>query len=78
MVQYIQIQLFVYFFSSTFIYINKQLNLNALQYTILCFQSILSVYPLTNTNIQISTLNHPLEMRSPDIQVYSVGYVHIS
>jgi len=47
--------------SHTCIRINKQLNLNVLQYTILCLESILSVYPIINTNIQISTLNHPLQ-----------------
>jgi len=50
--------------------INKQLNLNVVQYTILCLQSILSVYLIINTNIQISTLNHSLEIRSLYIQVY--------
>jgi len=42
-------------FNHSFIKINKQLNLNVLQYTILCLQSILSVYIIINTNIQIST-----------------------
>ena len=57
--------------------INKQLSLNVLQYTNLCLQSILSVYLIFNTNIQISTLNHSLEIRSRYIQVYSVRYVNI-
>ena len=58
--------------------INKQLSLNVLQYTNLCLQSILSVYLIFNTNIQISTLNHSLEIRSLyiQIQVYSVRYVN--
>jgi len=51
--------------------INKHLNLNVLQYAILCLQSILSVYLIIITNIQISTLNHSLEIRS-HIQVYTV------
>ena len=37
---------------------NKQLNQNVLQYTILCSQFILSVYLSINTNIQLSTFNH--------------------
>ena len=37
--------------------INKQLNCNVLQYTMLCFQSILSVY-ITISIVQISTFNH--------------------
>ena len=45
--------------------INKQLNLNVLHITILCLQSIFSVYLIINTNIQriqISTLNHSVEI----------------
>ena len=35
-------------FGHTFININKQLNWNVVQYTILCLQSILSVYLIIN------------------------------
>ena len=56
-------------FGHTFININKQLNLNVLQYTILCLQAIVSVYPIINTNIQLSTFYHPLEIRSLYVQV---------
>ena len=65
-------------FGHTFININKQLNWNVLQYTILCLQSILSVYLIINTNIQLSTFYHPQEIRSHYNQVYSVRYVNIS
>ena len=56
-------------FGHTYININKQLNLNVLQYTILCLQAMLSVYPIINTNIQLSTFYHPLEIRSLYVQV---------
>ena len=39
---------------------------------------VLSVYLIINTNIQISTLNHSLEIRSLYIQVYNVRYVNMS
>ena len=42
-------------FCPTFINMNKQLNWNVLQYTILCLQSILGVYLIISTNIQIPT-----------------------
>jgi len=42
-------------FGHTFININKQVNWNVLQYTILCLQSILSVYLIINTYFQLST-----------------------
>ena len=50
-----------------FIEIIKQLNLNVLQYTIQCLQSILSVYLIINTNFQLSTFYHPKEIRSHSI-----------
>ena len=59
-------------FGHTFININKQLNLNVLQYTILGLQSISSVYLIINTNFQLSTFYHYKEIRSHSIQVYSV------
>ena len=65
-------------FGHTFININKQVNWNVMQYTIQCLKSILSVYLIINTNIQISTLNHSLEIRSLYIQVYNVRYVNLS
>ena len=54
----LQVELFLHFFTMqghTFIKINKQLKSNGLQYTILCLQSVLSIYLNINTNIQIST-----------------------
>ena len=38
--------------------VNDQLNLNILQYIILCLQSILSVYLIIYTNIKLSTFYH--------------------
>ena len=54
------------------------MNWNVLQYKILCLQSILSIYLINYSNIQLSTFYHPEEIRSLNIQVYSVRYVNIS
>ena len=54
-------------FGHTFININKQLNRNVLQYTILCLQFMLSVYLIISTNFQLSTFYHPQEIRSHSI-----------
>ena len=48
-------------FGHTLININKLLNWNVLQYTILYLQSILSVYLNINTNFQLSTFYHTKE-----------------
>ena len=44
-------------FGHTFININKQLNWIVLQYTILCLQSIFSVYLIINTNYCVRYVN---------------------
>ena len=56
-------------FGHTFININKQVNWNVMQYTILCLQSILSVYLIINTNFQLSTFCHPKEIQSQSTSV---------
>ena len=62
----------------TFMNNNKKLNWNVLQYTILCLQSIFSVYLIIYTNIHLSIFYNRQEIRSHSIQVYSVRYVNIS
>ena len=47
---FLQEELFVNFFTIQYLVI-----LNVPQYTILCLQAILSVYPIFNTNIHLST-----------------------